>query len=557
MRATANIRLSYFLGFSVLILGICGICYEYTISKLATDMLGNSSRQWGLIIGLMMFFMGVGADVQKYLPDKLCIEFFLGIQLFLGLLGGLSPTLIFYAFSFAGSHFVLVHYGIIISIGLLVGLEIPLMIRIYSQQQPELKENLSLILKLDYLGGFAGALLWIFLLPKFFDILQMGLFIGLCNILIGLLGVWWFFKQLHQVWVFLASGLLCLGVLFIGLLQGNDLRLYAEQRLYKDPIIFSTTTPYQHILITERQDGSIYMYLNGNLQFASTDEYIYHEMLVHPIFALPGRKQKVLILGGGDGLAAREVLKYPEVESVLLVDLDEQMVELAKTYPKLTALNQNSLNQKRLITKPPQGLSGLEKQDFYSESPGFFTNQQFVKSAELKVMTIDAFKFVQQFSQKFDKIILDFPDPNSLELSKLYTVEFYSQLKKLLAFDGLLIQQSSSPSLAKEAFLVIGRSIDAAGFSALPMHTYVPSFGDWGFWVAGHKERFTTHKLKQYFQGPYSIPADVQYITPEVLKASFLFGKQALNSPRVDTNHLLRDRVFEYYREASRQFFSF
>ncbi|MCP4685352.1 MAG: spermidine synthase, partial [bacterium] len=270
----------------------------------------------------------------------------------------------------------------------------------------------------------------------------------------------------------------------------------AEQYLYRDKVVFSHTSDYQHIVVTESKAGDVSCYINGQLQFNSFDEYIYHEQLVHPAFVLAPVRKRVLVLGGGDGLAVREILKYSEVESITLCDLDPVMTELARNNEYFAEMNRNSLQDARLVVIDNHALvpSGTEPILVRSQKNPY--NAPAGTVAEVAIINIDAARFVEQISGVYDVIIIDFPDPNTPELAKLYSKKFYTQIARKLAAYGIMVQQATSPVQAKEAFLCIGRTMEASGLAAVPYHDNVPSFGEWGWWIAGRKERYAAEDLQ-------------------------------------------------------------
>ena len=542
--------LSAVLGFSMLFIGICGISYEYTFSKLASDIMGNSVRQWAIVIGLMMFFMGIGADLQKYLPDRYIVDQFIFLEILLGFLGVIGPTVVIFAFGEFHDQFIIVHYFFICSIGLLIGLEIPLLTRVNQRTAPSLKENLGMILKMDYVGSFIGALIWTFILPRFFNLLETSFVLGIINVLVAVITWFWFrgwlrYKRMIPLVAGIANVLLISGVS-----NGRKIQLSAEQKLYKDPIIYTETTPFQHIVLTQSRSNDLYLYINGHLQFSSIDEHIYHEFLVHPVMAGPRPKKRVLILGGGDGLAVREVLKYPSVESITLVDIDPGITNLARDLPELVRLNQNSLNGPLVSIVKSEGISEGEKRGLSLGGQGFFRRQKRVDDVEVSIVNIDAYQFVESISGIFDVIIIDFPDPNDISLSKLYSLEFYTHIRNRLAFDGVLIQQSTSPTFAKETFRLIGRTMQKAGYATVPIHHTVPSFGDWGWWIAGHAERFGRTGMRQQLESIEELPENVRYITPNLIKSSLHFGKDFFKDQGTEINTILEDKAFLNYQKA-------
>ncbi len=542
--------LAFVLGLSMLFVGVCGISYEYTFSRLGSDILGDSVKQWAVTIGLMMLFMGIGADLQKYLPDEYNVDNFIFLEVLLGLLGGIGPTVSLFTFGHFHDYFVLVHYFFICTIGLMIGLEIPLLTRVNQKTVPSLKHNLGLILKMDYIGSFLGAIIWVFLLPLFFNVLETSFFLGIINVGVALFTWIWFHRWMKYPRAIPLFALVVALVLLAGLLNGTKITTTAEQMLYKDTIIYTRTTPYQRIVITRSRSGDHYLYINGNLQFSSIDEYIYHEFLVHPVMSATKVHKKVLVLGGGDGLAVREILKYRDVESVTLVDIDPEMTTLASELPELVALNRGSLLNRKVTSKKPGGISQGKLAPISQQGKGFFRRHKQFDGVSVHVVNLDAYQFVASISGIFDVIIIDFPDPNNQSLSKLYSREFYTLLKDKLAFDGLLIQQSSSPSAASEAFLMIGRTLSAAGFTGIPIHHTVPSFGDWGWWIAGHQERSGEKGLKALIsQGRSPIP-ETRYLTRELINGSLQFGKGVLKTERRDINTILDDRIFQAYQKA-------
>jgi len=533
----------------MLLIGICGLSYEYSFSRLATSILGDSTKQWALVIGVMMFFMGIGADAQKYFSNEKLLQRFIFLEVMLGLVGGFGPSFSLYIFGAWHDLFVPVHYLLIASVGFLIGIEIPLLVRINQVALPSLKENLGLILKMDYIGSFIGALLWVFLLPQFLDLLEIPYLLGLINGTVGLATLIFFRHYIPKptgLYALSTAACVCLGA---GLYFGTPIRLHLEQRLFNDPVVYSETSRYQHIVFTKNSKDRLDLYLNGHLQFSSSDENIYHEFLVHPVLAALPSAKSVLVMGGGDGLAVRELLKYPGLTSITLVDLDPKMVELAQTYPPLVKLNQGSLNQTKVTLKPGIGAQPGESYQLLEKGHGFFRQHKAPHEVTVHSLHLDAFQFAQSAPGRYDAIILDFPDPNDPDLSKLYSLEFYQQLRELLVPGGLMIQQSTSPAAAIKAFSIIGKTMQAAGFSVLALHHPVPSFGDWGFWVAGHKERYGNRGLKQKLQG-LKLPEALSYLTPELVEGAQAFGKNQLDLEAAPVNRLLEEKLFQAYQGA-------
>jgi len=537
---------------SLFMMASCGISYEYTFSKISSDLLGNSAKQWAIIIGLMMFFMGVGSDLQKHIKDKHLLDKFIVFEIILGIIGGFGSILMLSVFGSFHDHFILVQYLLIILVGLLIGLEIPLLTRINEKYTTELKFNLGSVLQMDYIGSFAGALLWIFFLPRFFTLVEISFVLGLINIVVAMATLLYFRKSIVHFSKIMLLVCVTLGGISYGFFHAKDWTIAGEQKLFKDQVIYAATTKYQHIVLTKSFANDIYCYINGNLQFCSIDEHIYHEMLVHPALQIAPSRKNILILGGGDGLALREILTYDDVETVTLVDLDPRMTELARTNEYMAALNGGSLDNSKVKVIANNAL--IDKETETVHLPEFALKNKIAAEdlPEVNIVNIDAYKFVEQVSGLYDVIIIDFPDPNNLELSKLYSKGFYTRVVSKLSKYGIMVQQSTSPVHARETYLCIGRTMDSAGLSVIPYHENVPSFGEWGWWIGGRSEAFGTYDIKHKLSTLKVFPERVQYITPDIVRSSLVFGKQGLETNFSTINTITSDAVFGFYEKAWR-----
>ncbi len=535
---------------SVLVMGACGLAYEYTFSKLSSDLLGNSVKQWAIIIGVMMFFMGVGSDVQKHIRDqRLVISFVLG-ELALAVLGAYGPFAMLYAYGQFNSHYVLVQYFFVGAIGLLIGFEIPLLTRMNSGYLSELRLNLGAMLRMDYMGALVGALAWVFVLPKFFSLMEIAIILGLVTWVSAMMGLLFFWRRIDRPAAILGFGLAAGVLLAVGFWRAQDWELHGQQHLYQDPIVLSKTSVYQHIVVTQGKTGDTSLYINGHLQFNSIDEHIYHEDLVHPAMTLAQRHDRVLILGGGDGLAAREVLKYQDVKQLVLCDLDPAMTDLAAQNSYLVKLNQGSLTDARTQVLINGAIEPGEEYDVDVRNRDFGYPARVESVGKVRILNTDALKFLEQFKGQFDVVIIDFPDPNAPELAKLYSNLFYAHLKKRLAPGAIFVQQSTSPFWAKEAFLNIGRTMASAGLVAIPYHDDVPSFGEWGFWIGGEGRGVSESLLKDKLRQAPPLVVNTRYLTPELMAAQLVFGKGDLVSEHNDINTILSSRLHEYYLQG-------
>jgi len=433
---------------TVLVIATCGLIYELIVGALASYLLGDSITQFSTVIGGYLFAMGIGSYLSRFL-DKGLAQRFVEVELGVALLGGLSAPLLFLTFSMTDVFRVAV-YGSVLAIGTLVGLEIPLLLRIL-KDQVKFKDLVSQVLTFDYLGALVASVCFpLFFVPKL-GLVRTSLLFGLLNALVGLWSTWLLAPVLaHPMRLRVKAVGLSL-LLLVGLVLGERLTMFSEEQLYVDEVVHTSSSPYQRIVVTRGKRG-FSLFLNGNLQFSSVDEYRYHESLVHPAMVRAGSVARVLILGGGDGLAAREVLRYPEVQSVTLVDLDPAITGLATGYQELAALNHHAL------THP-----------------------------KMRVINTDAMKFLDEGDAQFDVVIVDFPDPNNFSLGKLYTTSFYRLLKRRLAKDGVAVVQSTSPLFARRSFWCVNTTLKAAGFWTEPYHALVPSFGEWGYVMVAHE----------------------------------------------------------------------
>jgi len=531
-------------------MGGCGLAYEYTLSKIASDILGNSVQQWAIVIAVMLFCMGLGAELQRYISNTRVLNALAVSQILLAVIGGYGSLAMLHIFSALPSHFALVEYLLISVIGTLIGFEIPLLTRINEGFSEDIKSNLARILKMDYIGALVGALFWVFLLFRYFSMIQTGLILGLTTLASTAAFLIAFRKEVRHMLRFAVGIALGATILVVGLTMEQEWSHSAEQRLYRDRIIFSNTSKYQRIVLTESRSGAISCYINGHLQFNSYDEHIYHENLVHPAMLLAPIRKRILILGGGDGLALREILKYGDVESVTLVDLDPAMTELAKTNEHLVRLNQGSLTHSKTILLEHLAVIGTRKATLKATGGRGVGPELEETVADIEIINLDAAAFVAQAPGLFDVILIDFPDPNSVELSKLYSQHFYGFVRKKLSADGILVQQSTSPIHAKEAFLCIGRTMKSAGLCVLPYHDNVPSFGEWGWWIGGRNERQSEAFLTKRLRAIPALTVGTKYLSSHLINTSLHFGINQLETSETSINTITNPRIYNYYLDA-------
>lgn len=518
---------------SVFIIATCGLGYELIAGTVASYLLGDSVTQFSTAIGLYLFALGIGAYLSRFFDreDELTTRF-IDIELAVALLGGFAAAILMLTFAHA-TWFRPVLYSVIIVTGTLVGLEVPLLLRILRNRM-EFKELVARVLTVDYVGSLAASLLFPLLLVPRLGLVRTSLLFGLLNAAVGLWSTFLLRDSLRRVLALRLRCVLVLAALLAGFAFADHITSLAEDGLYADDVILSRNSPYQRIVLT-RGKSSFQLFLNGNLQFSSADEYRYHEALVHPAVlkaqAQQGRApQKVLILGGGDGLAARELLRYDSIDEITMIDLDPVMTELARTFPLLKEQNNASLS-----------------------------------SPKVRVHNADAMQWLEDHARRrdprrWDVAIIDFPDPSSFAVGKLYTTHFYRLLRGALADGGTAVVQSTSPLFARRSFWCIVRTMEEGGFFAYPYHAFVPSFGEWGYVLAVPRPLEKTYARKQPPTLDYPVqamPPGLRYIDDSMLRALFVLspdmrrpGGESSDSgdePDLQPNRLNNQILVSYY----------
>jgi len=544
------------LAFCMFSTGASGLVNEYVLATISTYILGNSIEQFSIIIACMMLMMGVSGLVQNQMSDDNLIYKFMTLEIVMALLCGFAPLVIYAAYGYLENNFQIVHYFFVLAVGFLIGFEIPLVMRIIEQNKIKLKTNLAIVYAMDYIGAFIGAIIWVNFLLKHYPLTEISFIVAGFNFAVALLTVLYFIhtKVIRHRVVSILVVFITAVILSIGYSQNRDISDLLEQRFYDDPIVHKETSKYQHLVLTKNQSsGDVRLYINGNTQFSSLDEQRYHDFLVHPVMSLVSQKKNVLILGGGDGLALREVLKYESLYEVTLVDLDPDMIKLATENKYMRELNNDAFHDARLVVKDADGLNDVNVAGVYlaTDESGLQGQLDSEWVASVKVYSLDADQFLNGLDrQKWDVVIIDFPDPSSVELSKLYSKQFYKKLKRHLSDDAFVAIQSTSPYHAKEAFLTIGNTLRAAGFSALPYRQNVPSFGDWGYFLAWSNDVSST-QIYEKISALKFFSVDTEFITPELMRASFAFGKGELESQSQCVNTIMHPCLLTQYTDYS------
>jgi spermidine synthase len=538
--------------------GACGLVLEYIQATVAAFILGNAIEQWAVVIGLMLFMMGIGSKAQRFvIGDRNLVQAFIGIEITLALVGAWSPLSIYAAYAYMANHFMLVQYCFIMCIGFLIGLEIPVVTRINRDYTGELKINLDYILSADYFGSLAGALFFAFVLLRYVPLTESSFIAATLNFVPAMLAFVYFYRQgrVKRMDGLLVASLLVFASLVTGYTYNRDWNIKLEQYLYDDRIVYSNTTRYQHLVVTHNPTLDEYrFYINGHIQYSTTDEARYHESLVHPAMQVAASRKKVLILGGGDGMTLREVLKYKDVRSVDLVDLDPDMVRLSATHPVLRQLNGGAFDDARVRVVDATGIETGEWYDLFQEN-GKETADKLPdteKVATLNLFHVDADKFLSQVKQRYDMIFIDLPDPSTIEINKLYTKGFYSKARRLLTDGGAVAVQATSPFFARESYWCISRTVAAAGLDTVNYHVNVESFGDWGFVLATKslKKGFVDKRIAEMSLDGI----DTSFLTADVFRASTVFGKDLMQVKHDEINTVMRPVLTYYYLKEDWQY---
>ena len=410
-----NRKESVVLIFSVFIAGLCSIIYELLIGTTSSYFLGDSVKQFSLTIGFYMAAMGLGSYLSRHLKENLLVKF-ISYEILLGFLGGISVPFLYLAFAYTDM-FYETKTVFIISIGVLIGLEVPLLTRLLDKYY-SLEINISNILSLDYFGALIATLVFPFVLLPFMGTFKSSLFFGLVNMSIGFVNLWAFSDEINisrKRILYFASITVSL-LLAVTLLCSNVLVKHWHDVAYEDRVVYSKQSQYQSVVLTKNKED-VRLYLNEAFNFHQLMNIDTMKLLVHTPFSTGRTFKNILVLGGGDGMAVREILKYNDVEKIVLVDLDPAVTELGAQNNHLKRINKGSLFNEKV-----------------------------------SVINHDAFVYLKTTDMKFDLIISDLPDPNNVSLARLYSLEFYRYLERKLKSNGLFVTQATSPFTRKKLF---------------------------------------------------------------------------------------------------------
>ena len=488
--------------------GLAGIVSEYTLSTLATYFLGDSVFQFTMIVSTMLFSMGLGSRLSKQIEDNL-IEKFVWIEFGLSVIATNVTVIVYSFFAIYGDPTAII-YILSISVGLLIGMEIPLVIRL-NQQFQSLRVNISSAMENDYYGSLAGGVFFAFVGLPHLGLTYTPLILGAVNFSVALTVIIVIWKELsperkRRMLLYISS---VVAIIILTAIFSKAIVNWGDRIRYDDRVVYSEQSKYQKIVLTY-SGRDYWFFLNGHQQLSTADEALYHEPLVHPVMHLHQKPARVLVMGGGDGVAVRELLKYDHIEVITLVDLDPRVTDLAKNHPILLSINENALNDPLV-----------------------------------EVINQDGFTYLETVKAQYDVIIADFPDPRTVDLGRLYSQEFYWLCKQALRTGGLMVTQAGSPYYAERAFECITLTMQEAGFKTLPLHNQVLTLGEWG-WVIGSKDHNRT--LKTDLQAA-TLRIPTQWLTTEAFTLISSFGKQVFEKDyeEVKPNRIHDPVLYRYY----------
>jgi len=502
--------------FATFVCAACGLVYELALITLGGYLIGNTVQQASIVLAVFVFAMGIGALAAKRLQRRPVLAF-AAIEGTLALVGGLSVLALYAAFAWLD----LYQPALVVTalaIGTLIGAEIPVLMTLIQRiREQAAGDAVADLFAADYVGALIGGLAFPFLLLPRFGQIEGALLVGAVNVVAATIVVGGVFgRSLPRRHVAAVAGGLTAVLVVLGgaAVLAADFETSARQALFEDPIVHVERSAYQELVVTESVDltgrRDVRLFLNGDLQLSSIDEYRYHEALVHP--AMAGAHGRVLVLGGGDGLAIREVLRYPDVREVVNVELDPAVTRLARAEPRLVELNEGSLGDPRV-----------------------------------RVEHADAFSWLRSDRGLFDVVVADFPDPEDMATAKLYSLELYQLVANALAPDGRIVVQGGSPFFAPDAFWCVEATIRAAGLHPLAYSADVPSFGNWGFVLARRDAPLTALAM------PAPAPPGLRYVDAAVLDAATVFPPDRARRP-VDVSTLVDPKIVEYQRKGWRDY---
>jgi spermidine synthase len=491
--------------------GISGLTSEFILSTLASYFIGDTIVQWTVVLSIMLFSMGIGSQVSRVVTKRLLLTF-LAVEFSLSLLISFSP-LIVYSLAAKSEFIHILIYGLALLVGFCIGFEIPLATRL-NEAHEALDKNISNIMSWDYIGSLVGGLSFAFFGLPYLGITNTAFLFGLLNFVVAVILFWKYKDNTLEYKKWIITSIVSISILLsLGFLFSEEIILFGEQARYKDKIVYQEQSKYQKIVITQWNEH-YWLFINGNQQLSTFDEFLYHEPMVHPVMALTPEHKDVLVIGGGDGFNVKELLKYEDVENITVVDLDPAMTNLGLKFGGLLQYNDSALH-----------------------------------NPKVKIYNKDGFNFLEKSELFYDLIIVDLPDAKNLEINKLYTQEFYQMANRLLRPNGHIITQAGSPYYATRSFYCIDKTMKSAGFETLQMHNQVLTLGEWG-WIVGSKHYSKEQMIKVMKRGAYE-GLNNKWLNNESISLITSFGLPLFDTSRVEINTINSPVLYRYYLDGN------
>ena len=487
----------------VVITAAAAIVYELLIGTLSTYLNGDSALQYSLTIGVFLAAMGVGAFLTRDVGDDVLARL-VRIELAVAVLGGCSGLLLYAAHALFLDGYLAFMVALVAVLGCLVGMELPLLAELL-RRTGGVKGAFASALSLDYFGSLVGSIAFPLLLLPMLGTAKTALVTGAINLIAVVLLIEGSERATRRRQWFVLTGAVLL--LVAGAVSSARMVAWFEHRMYRDEIVWAETTRFQRIVVT-RYQNDLRLYSDQELQFSSRDEYRYHEALVHPALAVVRHPESVLVIGGGDGLAVRELLKDRRVRAITLVDIDPSMTRLGRTLPALVQLNAGALSDPRL-----------------------------------RIVHADGYRHAITTHESYDLVVLDLPDPRTEPIARLYSREFYGRLLRKLHPGGALVTQASSPYYTRESYWCIVATLRSLGLQVAPYRINVPAFGEWGFVLA---------RREPIEWGGIRLDLPRRYLDEALLRSAARFDADTSELPDSPISTLESPKVWRLYRQRVR-----
>ena len=340
----------------------------------------------------------------------------------------------------------------------------------------------------------------------------------LLSALVILMVLYWegqYFQFLIKRWYRLGFTFLMLLLMVLGeYLSFNHIEFFKDQSVFEDKIVYEADTEFHHLVITQWKDD-YWFYIDRLKNLSTLDEFLFYEAMIHPAFTLADNKKDVLLLGGENGCALREILKYDQVGKVDVVSQDTVLRQISAKLPIFTSMNNDAYKNKKV-----------------------------------NIIHDDLLQFISQTNRKYDVVVIDLPDPVSVVTNRFYTREFYQFCRQMLQTDGVLVTQAGSPYFATEAFHIIENTMHASGFFTIPLHNQVITIGEWG-WLVGTKHPIADARTKMVHAQLERI--QTRWLNREAITMITSFGKDATIRDSLEINTLREPLLYQYYLKGNWQ----